>query len=59
MHKQYPTNEEDIGFPNVSTAKQLPQEQGRCDGPDEQCDTDGDQEQHSREILFLRTLRRK
>jgi hypothetical protein len=23
MHKQYPTNEEDIRFPNVSTAKQL------------------------------------
>jgi hypothetical protein len=23
MHKQYPTNEEDIGFPNVSIAKQL------------------------------------
>jgi hypothetical protein len=25
MHKQYPTNEEDIGFPKVSTAKQLPE----------------------------------
>jgi hypothetical protein len=23
MHKQYPTNEEDIGFPKVSIAKQL------------------------------------
>jgi hypothetical protein len=23
MHKQYPTNEEDIGFPEVSSAKQL------------------------------------
>jgi hypothetical protein len=23
MHKQYPTNEEDIGFTKVSTAKQL------------------------------------
>jgi hypothetical protein len=23
MHKQYPINEEDIRFPNVSTAKQL------------------------------------
>jgi hypothetical protein len=23
MHKQYPTNEEDIGFPKVSTAKKL------------------------------------
>jgi hypothetical protein len=23
MHKKYPTNEEDIGFPKVSTAKQL------------------------------------
>jgi hypothetical protein len=25
MHKQYPSNEEDIGFPKVSTAKQLPE----------------------------------
>jgi hypothetical protein len=25
MHKQYPTNEEDIGFPKVSIAKQLPE----------------------------------
>jgi hypothetical protein len=25
MHKQYPTNEENIGFPKVSTAKQLPE----------------------------------
>jgi hypothetical protein len=25
MHKQYPTNKEDIGFPKVSTAKQLPE----------------------------------
>jgi hypothetical protein len=25
MHKQYPTNEEDIGFPKVSSAKQLPE----------------------------------
>jgi hypothetical protein len=25
MHKQYHTNEEDIGFPKVSTAKQLPE----------------------------------
>jgi hypothetical protein len=25
MHKQYPTNEEDIGFPTVSIAKQLPE----------------------------------
>jgi hypothetical protein len=25
MHKQYPTNEEDIGFLNVSTAKHLPE----------------------------------
>jgi hypothetical protein len=25
MHKQYATNEEDIGFPKVSTAKQLPE----------------------------------
>jgi hypothetical protein len=25
MHKQYPANEEDIGFPKVSTAKQLPE----------------------------------
>jgi hypothetical protein len=24
MHKQYPTNEEDIGFTRVSSAKQLP-----------------------------------
>jgi hypothetical protein len=24
MHKQYPTNKEDIGFPKVSSAKQLP-----------------------------------
>jgi hypothetical protein len=24
MHKQYPTNEEDIGFPKVPSAKQLP-----------------------------------
>jgi hypothetical protein len=23
MHKQYPTNEEDIGFPKASSAKQL------------------------------------
>jgi hypothetical protein len=25
MHNQYPTNEEDIGFPKVSIAKQLPE----------------------------------
>jgi hypothetical protein len=25
MHKQYPTNEEDIGFSKVSIAKQLPE----------------------------------
>jgi hypothetical protein len=25
MHKQYPTNEGDIGFPKVSIAKQLPE----------------------------------
>jgi hypothetical protein len=25
MHKQYPSNEEDIGFPKVSIAKQLPE----------------------------------
>jgi hypothetical protein len=25
MHKQYPTNEKDIRFPKVSTAKQLPE----------------------------------
>jgi hypothetical protein len=25
MHKQYCTNEEDIGLPKVSTAKQLPE----------------------------------
>jgi hypothetical protein len=25
MHKQYPTNKEDIGFPIVSIAKQLPE----------------------------------
>jgi hypothetical protein len=25
MHKQYPTNEEDIEFPKVSIAKQLPE----------------------------------
>jgi hypothetical protein len=25
MHKQYPTNEEDIEFTKVSTAKQLPE----------------------------------
>jgi hypothetical protein len=25
MHKQYPTNEEDIGFPKVPSAKQLPE----------------------------------
>jgi hypothetical protein len=25
MHKQYPKNEEDIGFPKVSSAKQLPE----------------------------------
>jgi hypothetical protein len=25
MHKQYPTNEEDIGFSKVLTAKQLPE----------------------------------
>jgi hypothetical protein len=25
MHKKYRTNEEDIGFPKVSTAKQLPE----------------------------------
>jgi hypothetical protein len=25
MHKQYPINEEDIGFPKVSIAKQLPE----------------------------------
>jgi hypothetical protein len=25
MHKQYPTNEQDIGFPKVSIAKQLPE----------------------------------
>jgi hypothetical protein len=25
MHKQYPTNEEDIGFSKVSTAKKLPE----------------------------------
>jgi hypothetical protein len=25
MYKQHPTNEEDIGFPKASTAKQLPE----------------------------------
>jgi hypothetical protein len=25
MHKQYPTNEDDVGFPKVSIAKQLPE----------------------------------
>jgi hypothetical protein len=25
MNKQYPANEEDIGFPKVSSAKQLPE----------------------------------
>jgi hypothetical protein len=25
MHKQYPTTEEDIGFPKVSIAKKLPE----------------------------------
>jgi hypothetical protein len=25
MHKKYPTNEEDIGFPKLSIAKQLPE----------------------------------
>jgi hypothetical protein len=28
MHKQYLTNEEDIEFPNVSSAKQMPDQPG-------------------------------